>query len=219
MDKQKDRRFRLTHLRRLAVLAIIVVGISAGGYVVLSRFDFARSGTRIQGQASRTWAQPVELPGLPNLHKVSDDLYRGAQPTGEGMQQLKKLGVKTIINLRSLHSDRDEIGDTDLRYVHIRMTPLGAENKEIIQFLQVVADANNTPAFVHCRRGADRTGLMCAIYRIAVQGWSKPEAVKEMTKGGFGFYEGWENLIDYINNLDIAETKREAGAERQRDGQ
>ncbi|UCG57389.1 MAG: tyrosine-protein phosphatase [Phycisphaerales bacterium] len=216
MDKQKNGWSQFTRPRCLAALAVIMVGISAGGYVVLSRFDFAGSSTRgpqIQDQPSRTWAQPVELPGLPNLHKVSEDLYRGAQPTAEGMQQLKNLGVKTIINLRSLHSDRDEIGETKLRYVHIRMTPLGAEDEDVIRFLRVIADANSTPAFVHCQRGADRTGLMCAIYRIVVQDWSKADAIEEMTNGGFGFYEGWENLIEYINDLNIAEIRREASLE------
>jgi protein tyrosine/serine phosphatase len=81
---------------------------------------------------------------------------------------------------------------------------------QVIHFLQIVTDKNRTPVFVHCMRGADRTGTMCAIYRIAVQGWSRPEAIEEMTKGGFGFYEGWQNLVDYILNLDIDQIKAHA---------
>lgn len=38
------------------------------------------------------------------------------------------------------------------------------------------------------RHGSDRTGTMCALYRIAVQGWSKEDAIREMTAGGFGFH-------------------------------
>lgn len=57
--------------------------------------------------AASEWAQPMELPGLSNLHKVSDDLYRGAEPTAEGVQQLKKLGLKTIIDLRSAGAPKD----------------------------------------------------------------------------------------------------------------
>ena len=66
-----------------------------------------------------TWAQPVKLEGVPNLYRVSDELYRGDQPSPQGMQNLKRLGLKTIINLRSFHSDRDEIGETELAYEHI----------------------------------------------------------------------------------------------------
>ena len=157
------------------------------------------------------WAQPVELPGCPNLHKVSDDLYRGAQPTAEGMQGLKELGIKTIINLRSLHSDRDEMGDLQFNYEHINMKVWHGEDEDVVRFLEIVGDKSNAPFFVHCQHGADRTGTTCAVYRIAVQGWSKEEALKEMRDGGYGFHGVWRNLVRYINNLDINEMTRRAG--------
>lgn len=154
-------------------------------------------------------------PGLPNLHKVSDDLYRGAQPTAEGVKELDKLGIKTIINLRSSYSDRNILAATDLAYEHIPMTPWHVEDADIVRFLQIVADRDNTPVFVHCRRGADRTGLAVAVYRIVIQGWSKDEAIDEMTQGGFAFYAGWQNLTRYIRVLDIDALKRRAGLGRQ----
>jgi protein tyrosine/serine phosphatase len=123
------------------------------------------------------------------------------------MQQLKELGIKTIVNLRSFHSDREEIGDTGLSYEHIYMKTWHAEDEEVERFLKITTDPNRTPAFVHCQRGADSTGTMCAIYHIAVQGWSREEAIEEMTKGGFGFYSGWKNLINYIRELEIEEIK------------
>jgi hypothetical protein len=52
---------------------------------------------------------------------------------------------------------------------------------------------------------------MCVLYRVALQGWSKQEALKEMTDGGFGFHGIWENLIQWINGLDIDRIKRKAG--------
>ncbi|MHC4460117.1 MAG: fused DSP-PTPase phosphatase/NAD kinase-like protein [Planctomycetota bacterium] len=159
----------------------------------------------------RPWAHRLELAGVPNLHKVSDELYRGAQPSGEGMRRLKNLGIKTVVNLRSFHSDRGEIGDTGLAYEHIYMKTWHPEDKEAVRFLQIVSDTDRTPVFVHCKRGADRTGTMCAIYRVAIQGWSKSEAIEEMTKGGFRFYSGWQNLINYVLKLDVDEIKHRAG--------
>jgi protein tyrosine/serine phosphatase len=156
------------------------------------------------------WAQRIDLPGLPNYHKVSENLYRGAQPTALGIEQLSKLGIKTIINLRSAHSDRDELDDTRLVYEHLNMTTLGPENEDIVRFLQIVTDSNNIPVFVHCKHGADRTGTMCAIYRIAVQNWSKDEAIAEMIRGGFGFHKIWINLVDDIRELDIDKIKKSA---------
>jgi len=163
----------------------------------------------VVNKASRV--QRLDFPGLPNFYKTSDDLYRGAQPTAQGMKQLKELGIKTIINLRSLHSDRDEFGDSKLIYEHMNMTTLGPKNEDVVRFLEIVTDSNYTPVFIHCQHGADRTGIMCAIYRIAVQGWSKDEAIAEMTRGGFGFHRIWMNLVDYIRKLDIDEIKKSAG--------
>ncbi len=158
-----------------------------------------------------SWAQPVVLDGVPNLHQVSTNLYRSAQPTAEGMQNLKKRGVATVVNLRSFHSDRDDIGGTGLAYEHIYMKAWHPERKEIVRFLQIVTDPKRTPVLVHCQHGADRTGTLCAMYRVAVQGWTKEEAIREMTQGGFGFHEVWKNLPSWIADLDIESIRRDAG--------
>lgn len=155
------------------------------------------------------WAKPIELEGVPNLHKVSDTLYRSAQPTAIGMQNLKAMGIKTVINLRSFHSDRDELAGTDLSYEHLTMKAWHPEYKEAVRFLEIVTDPDNAPVLVHCQHGADRTGTMCAIYRITVQGWSKENAIKEMTGGGFNFHDIWINLPEWINNLNINDLKNE----------
>ncbi|MBU4231807.1 MAG: dual specificity protein phosphatase family protein [Desulfobacterales bacterium] len=158
-----------------------------------------------------TWAQPVTLEGVPNLYRISGELYRGDQPSSQGMRNLKNLGLKTIINLRSFHSDRDEIGDTGLGYEHIYMKAWHPEEKEVVRFLKIVTDPKRAPVLVHCQHGADRTGTMIAVYRIAVQGWSKAEAIREMTEGGFGFHPIWSILPNWIQKLDIDRIKRQAG--------
>ena len=67
------------------------------------------------------WAQPIELERVPNFHKLNDALYRGAQPTKKGIENLKGLGIKTIVNLRSFHCDRDEIGNLDFMMDMIKL--------------------------------------------------------------------------------------------------
>ena len=189
----------------IILLACKCPEINQFGSFILDTIQPGNSSIRVIDNPN--WAQKLYLPGLPNLHKVSDDLYRGAQPTAEGMKELEKLGIKTIINLRSLHSDRDEMEDVNLTYEHIRMTTLDPDMDDIIRFLKIITDSNSTPVFVHCQHGADRTGTMCAIYRIIIQGWSREDAVEEMTKGGYGFHTIWDNLADYIRELDIEEIK------------
>jgi protein tyrosine/serine phosphatase len=157
------------------------------------------------------WAMPMQMEGVPNLHKVSDTLYRSAQPSAKGMKNLKAMGIETIVNLRSFHSDRDEIRDTGLAYEHITMKAWHAEEEDAVKFLQIVTNPKRSPVLVHCQHGADRTGTMCALYRVAVQGWSKEEALKEMMQGGYGFHGIWESLIQWINGLDIEGIKKKAG--------
>lgn len=210
-DKAKSRR-----LIFFAVLPVILVAL-AGAYLVGEfGLPFGSHFGNYQRQVGTTqekekWASYIELPGLPNLHKVSDDLYRGAQPTTEGIKELEKLGIKTVINLRSMHSDRDILKNTGLAYEHIEMTTWSVEDDDIIRFLQIINNGNRIPVFVHCQHGADRTGTVCAIYRITVQGWSKKDAIEEMTKGGFGYHSIWKNLPDYVHKLDIEKIKHRAG--------
>lgn len=157
------------------------------------------------------WAVPVALEGVPNLHKVSEDLYRSAQPSGKGIHRLKQLGIETIVNLRSFHSDRDEIGDTGLAYEHISMNAWHPEIKEVVRFLRIVTNPKHTPVLVHCLHGADRTGTMCAVYRVAVQGWTKEAAIREMIDGGYNFHTTFDNLPAFIMKLDMASIRKAAG--------
>ncbi len=181
--------------------------------ILIICFTFVGFSLAAQQSADRpeSWAQPLKLEGVQNLHKVSDNLFRSAQPTAEGMQNLKKLGVETIVNLRSYHSDRDEIWGTGLGYEHIYMKAWHPERKEIVRFLQIATNPKRTPILVHCLHGADRTGTMCALYRIAVQGWTKAKAIQEMTEGGFGFHSVFDNLPEWIHELDMESIKKDSG--------
>ncbi len=159
--------------------------------------------TAEQQKRPDSWAVKLERPGLPNLHKIDDGLYRGAQPTAEGIKELEKLGVRTIINLRSSHSDKDLIGTSKIDYVEMPLYPWSIDGKDVARFLRIATDKNRRPVFFHCQHGADRTGTMCAAYRVVVQGWTKQQAVKEMTQGGFGYHPIWQNLPRLIEKLDV----------------
>jgi protein tyrosine/serine phosphatase len=168
-------------------------------------------------QRPATWASRLDTPGLPNLHQVAPGFYRGAQPSAKGMARLEQMGVRTVVNLRAWHSDSSKLKNTGLDYERFHVKPWHSEDEDVIRFLQIVTNTNRLPVFVHCQHGADRTGLMCAMYRVTVQGWSREEAIQEMTRGGFGFHSEWKNLIRYVETVDVDEIKRRAGIGEKQD--
>ncbi len=163
----------------------------------------------VETKRPATWAEPVTgQSDLPNLHRVDDSLFRGAQPDDKGYPALKKMGIKTVVNLRAFHSDEEQCQANALTYVNIPIKTWDTEPEEIVAFLKVMQDPEQQPVFVHCLHGADRTGMMCAFYRIVVQDWSKEEAINEMRNGGYNFHEMWHNIVRRIEKADIDKIKK-----------
>jgi tyrosine-protein phosphatase SIW14 len=127
-------------------------------------------------------AEP-SAPGVSNFHQVDDHLYRGAQPLPQGFQSLAKLGIRTVVDLRRQHSIADEaaaVRAAGMRYINLPMSgyrnPTDAEITKILALVQSISDG---PVFIHCRRGADRTGTVVACYRIAHDHWTNQKAIAE----------------------------------------
>jgi protein tyrosine phosphatase (PTP) superfamily phosphohydrolase (DUF442 family) len=185
------------------------------GWLVYFVLWFAAATITVAAQESTNrpanWAQRIEVAGIKNCFQVTTNLYRGAQPMAEGMVHLKAMGIKTVVNLRAWHSDKDKVAGAGLKSVRFETEPWRGDEEDVVRFLKVVTDTNNLPAFVHCERGADRTGMMCAMYRIVVCDWTKPEAIAEMKDGGFGFNLVWHDLVVFVEKADVDEIKREVG--------
>lgn len=159
----------------------------------------------------RHWAVSLDRPGLPNLHQVSASVYRGAQPEAAGFPQLRKLGIKTVVNLRAFHDDEPQARKYRLSYAQIPVKEWEPTLQEAAAFLKTVTDESAAPFYVHCKHGADHTGVMIAVYRVAVQGWTKEEAVREMTQGSFGFHDTWKDLVTWVRELDVDALRSAAG--------
>ena len=133
------------------------------------------------------------LPGLTAVGRVAPGIFRGAQPKPEGYATLKAMGVRTVINLRARHGEGEAVEAAGMRYVEIPMSFLRkADPAAVRETLSVMTDPANQPVFVHCSVGTDRTGVVAAVYRMEVDGWSKAEAVAEMES--FGYHWIWFRL-------------------------
>jgi len=125
-----------------------------------------------------------------NFHKVNDWLYRGGQPGSDGVRALVQLGVRTVISLRwgkrGVETERISVEAAGMKFVNIRLNYWNLPSQAILdEFLSLLNDPEQRPIFIHCLHGADRTGLLIAIYRIAKDGWTVENAYAEMKQYGF----------------------------------
>jgi protein tyrosine/serine phosphatase len=164
-----------------------------------------------EGPRPVQWATQVQLQGVPNLYKVTDYLYRSGQPTQEGMKNLEKLGIKTIINLRAFFYDSDEIKDTGLLVEELSVRVWDIEDAYVVRVLQIIRKRENGPFLIHCSNGSDRAGVMIAMFRIVEQGWTKEDAIQEMVNGGYGFHRIWIwfGVVGYVKHVDIEKIRKQ----------
>jgi protein tyrosine phosphatase (PTP) superfamily phosphohydrolase (DUF442 family) len=157
------------------------------------------------GSAPASFGAPAEklkIAGVPNAGKISDALLRGAQPSDQGIAELKKLGVTTIVDLRGnrgpVDHERVLAQSLGLRFVDIPVRGWSPPaDVQVAQFLKLFQEDPNQKVFVHCYYGEDRTSVMVAAYRIAQQNWTADQAVAEMYSFGFHYhlYPGMKSYV------------------------
>jgi uncharacterized protein (TIGR01244 family) len=140
---------------------------------------------------------------LPKFHRVNEKLYRGAQPLSGGIEKLRALKIKTVINLRNEDEESDfeeaEARAAGLNYFGVPLPGYGRPRDEQVEkVLALINDPQNWPVFVHCRHGEDRTGTIIAVYRITQDGWSSEEAKREAKRHGMSRFQF--GMKDYISD-------------------
>ena len=146
------------------------------------------------GAAAEDRVSEASLPSLERFSEVDTRLWRGSQPDEAEFATLRDLGVRTVINLRNDDSERQAVEALGMRYVAIPLTMhafgrSGPVPEDAVQrFFEVVDDPANGLVFVHCRRGADRTGTFVALYRIARQHWTPQAAYQEAREIGMRWW-------------------------------
>jgi tyrosine-protein phosphatase SIW14 len=127
---------------------------------------------------------------IPHFNQVTAHIYRGGRPSAAGLQELEQLGVKTIIDLENnsgaIQSEQAGLKNTSIQFVSVPLaswkTPKDADVEKVLQLL---ADPQNYPIFIHCQHGQDRTGLLVGLYRVFEMNWKPVDAYHEMKERGF----------------------------------
>jgi len=140
------------------------------------------------------------LPGIDNVGRISPCIYRGKQPTSKGYLTLKTMGVKTVINLRSAHGEKEEVEKAGMAYMEFPLSMASSIQKErFLEIIRAMSEPLNQPVYIHCALGQDRTGVVVAAYRIDMDGWSFEDAEKEMQS--FGCNDTWIHLKKSLKNF------------------
>jgi protein tyrosine/serine phosphatase len=131
---------------------------------------------------------------VPRFYQLNQSVFRGGQPTPEGFRELAALGVKTVIDLRqpgprSIEEERT-VTAQGMRYINIPMRGMERPaDASVEEALAILNDPGVGPVFVHCRRGADRTGLVIACYRIQHDHWTNDRALSEARRIGMSWFQ------------------------------
>lgn len=139
-------------------------------------------------------ALAASAPGIKNFDQVDSHVYRGGQPTAAGFQLLATLGVKTVVDLREAgdrsQAEQRAVAGAGMTYVNVPMTGLTPPtDNEIGKILTLLEDTGSGPVFVHCQRGADRTGAVIAAYHIDHDKWDNRRALKDAKAHGMSFFQ------------------------------
>lgn len=127
---------------------------------------------------------------IPNFKQVNQNIYRGGRPSAEGLLELQKLGIKTIINLEdnrsAVKTEQKNLKSYPINFISIPTASLWSpKDKNVDHILNLLKDPNNFPIYIHCQHGQDRTGLMIGLYRVFDEGWKPVDAYQEMLANGF----------------------------------
>jgi protein tyrosine phosphatase (PTP) superfamily phosphohydrolase (DUF442 family) len=177
---------RVTHrFFAFAIAGALCVSPCGGAPALGSERPSAATGS---SDVPHTIGKKIRVSGVANFGKVTPTLYRGAQPTKKGFENLSKMGVGIVVDLR----DGDEHGQEEkdvtalgMKFVAIPWRCSSPKDGYFAKFLTVLRDNPDKKVFVHCHVGVDRTGMMIASYRMAEQGWTAEEALREMKAFGF----------------------------------
>jgi tyrosine-protein phosphatase SIW14 len=160
--------------------------------------------------------EPLHIPGIENGWKVDYAIWRGAQPSDTAWPLLAKAGCLSVIDLNStgpeINRQHELVYGAGLVYTAFDWSGILPPSQSAIQ--QVLAEidhritSHHTPVFVHCLHGSDRTGVLCAIWRMHDDSWTFEAAMKEafLDLGLQGMHEFWmaSAVAEYEQQREIA---------------
>ncbi len=139
-----------------------------------------------------------------NLEEIAPGIYRSNHPNHERLEDLVALGVTKVLNLRgaTIHSHYNfEVESCTKLGLDLVDIPLSARRAPSVELLQTVMDELeklDAPTLMHCKSGADRTGLVSAIYILHILKGPVEDAKKMLSFRYLHLKFTSTGILDYI---------------------
>ena len=121
-----------------------------------------------------------------NFHQVAPGMYRSNQPGPARVRAAADQGIRTIINLRGPRSDggwqleAEACAKAGITLLDFTARSRAAPDKAMLYATRELFAEAELPAMMHCKSGADRAGLMSALYLLVVEGRPAREAAGQL---------------------------------------
>lgn len=151
----------------------------------------------------------INFLGKPENYGVIDNyVSRSAQPKKEDLKWLKEQGVTDVFNFRTMYApeinynEAEEVKKLGMNYHSIPSITTKPNKKNIDLFLKEVEDVKKAggKAHIHCKSGADRTGMYAFIYKILHGLGSIPYNQAEWFDFGY-HYKRYPELMDWTRKF------------------
>lgn len=151
----------------------------------------------------------LNFKGKPNNYRKIDNVVsRSAQPKEEDFKWLKEQGVTDVINFRTMYvagqnfDEKNVVEQNGMKYHNIPSYTRSPKEENVGKFLNIVEDvkAKKGKVHIHCKAGADRTGMYSWIYKQLHNIGSMKSNKEEMLQMGH-HYQIYPNLISWIEGF------------------
>lgn len=137
-----------------------------------------------------------------NAHWIDAKVVRTNQPSPRQLAWWKEQGIRTVINLRGPRDEpyywleKDACQNLGLTLVDAPLDSRDAPTVERVEHAKRIFETIEYPVLIHCKSGADRVGLMAALYRHFQLGQPMSEAKSELGRRTLHNREGQTGVLD-----------------------
>ena len=184
-------------------------------FVTSTRFDLATSAGRFRAETDLMWTDHGFLRAIyQNFHWIDGQMARANQPAPKQIARYAAMGFKTIINLRGEKDsgyyalEREACARHGLALVDAPMGSREPPPKARVHRAQEIFETIAYPALMHCKSGADRAGLMAALYLHFHKGAPIAETLGQLSLRYLHVRAGKTGMLDFFleSYLAYAET-------------